>query len=88
MIDRNELRENLSKCIAEITFQKADGTIREMTCTLMEDYVVSPEKPTEPHVPRKQNDEVLAVWDMDKNARRSFRLDSLNNIRYLGVNRV
>ena len=86
MIDKSELRENLSKCIAEITFTKADGTIREMVCTLMPDHVTAEQ--VEPHLPRKQNDEVLAVWDLDKNAWRSFRLDSINNINYIGVNRV
>lgn len=88
MLSKNELKENLTNSIAEITFTKNDGTIREMLCTLMPDYFLSSEMPSEPHVPRKQNDEVLSVWDMNKNAWRSFRLDSITNVKYIGVNRV
>jgi hypothetical protein len=40
------------------------------------------------HVPRRENDKVLAVWDIDSNGWRSFNLDSITNIEYIGVNRV
>jgi hypothetical protein len=39
-------------------------------------------------LPRAENDEVLAVWDLDNLGWRSFRLDSINTIEYIGVNRV
>jgi predicted DNA-binding transcriptional regulator YafY len=32
-------------------------------------------------VPRKQNDDVLAVWDLDNSAWRSFRLDSIIEVQ-------
>ena len=86
MYNKNELRENLSKCIAEVKFTKADGTLREMSCTLMPSYIQTEEKT--PHVPRKQNDDVLAVWDIHNNGWRSFRLDSITNIHYIGVDAV
>ncbi len=60
-----------------------------MFATLMADYlptVISEEQVA--HVPRAQNDEVLAVWDLDKQAWRSFRLDSITKIEYIGVDRV
>ena len=89
MYNKSELKDNLSKCIANITFTKKDGTVRCMGATLMSDYlpaVISEEQVA--HVPRAQNDEVLAVWDLDKQAWRSFRLDSITEIQYIGVDRV
>ena len=87
MLNKVELKEHLSKCVAEITFNKVDGSVRKMNCTLMADYIpqlVSEEQVA--HVPRVQNDEVMAVWDLDKQNWRSFRLDSITNVNYIGVN--
>ena len=89
MLNKAELKEHLTKCVAEITFNKVDGSARTMYCTLMSDYlplVISEEQVA--HVPRAQTDEVLAVWDLDKQGWRSFRLDSIINVNYIGVNRV
>jgi hypothetical protein len=89
MLSKVELKEHLSKHIAEITFNKVDGSVRKMNCTLMTDYlphVISEEQVA--HVPRVQTDEVLAVWDLDKQGWRSFRIDSITNVNYIGVNRV
>ena len=89
MLSKVELKEHLSKCVAEITFNKVDGSVRKMNCTLMADcipHVISEEQVA--HVPRVQSDEVLAVWDLDKQDWRSFRLDSITNVNYIGVNRV
>lgn len=89
MFDKAILKEALAKCVAEITFNKVDGSVRKMNCTLMADYVpqvVSEEQVA--HVPRVQNDEVMAVWDLDKQDWRSFRLDSVTNINYIGVDRI
>lgn len=89
MLTKTELKEHLEKCVAEITFTKTDGSVREMRCTLMTDYL--PQKQIDEnvrHVPRRENDGVLAVWDIDNQDWRSFRLDSIANINYIGVNRV
>ena len=86
MLSKNDLKENLSKAIAEITFTKTDGSIREMRCTLMSDYL--PQKQIDEnvrHVPRRESDNVLAVWDIDNQDWRSFRLDSITDIQYIGV---
>ncbi len=80
MYDKNTLKEQLANHIAYIVFIKADGTNREMTCTLMPSML--PEvKLDEAHLPRKQNDEVLAVWDLDNKGWRSFRLDSIIEVQ-------
>ncbi len=62
-----------------VTFKKKDGTERVMTCTLQEGVVVPHEKTTDRV--KEINDEVCAVWDIDKGAWRSFRYDSITNIR-------
>lgn len=82
MFDKAELKENLSKCVAEVKFTKADGSERKMLCTLIDKYLpeVSP-RPLEEA--RKENNSVLAVWDIEKEAWRSFRLDSITKINYI-----
>jgi hypothetical protein len=86
MMTKEILQENLSKCVAKITFYKTDGTLREMLCTLMEEYLPTP-KPLDdtPKLPRKENDNVLAVWDIDSSGWRSFRVDSITKIEHIGV---
>ena len=88
MITKEGLRENLSRCFARITFIKNDGTPREMHCTLMSEYLPQQIVEDVRHLPRKQNDNVLAVWDIDNKGWRSFQIDSITNIEYIGVNRV
>lgn len=88
-MNKNKLKDNLTKCFAKITFYKTDGSLREMTCTLMSEYLPSYELLDEsPKIPRKENDNVLAVWDIDNKDWRSFHVDSVVNIEYIGVNRV
>lgn len=89
MLSKAELKENLAKCFASVIFTKSDGTVREMLCTLMSDHLPKQniDEATQ-RSPRAENDDVLAVWDVDKQAWRSFRLDSVINIHYIGVGTV
>jgi hypothetical protein len=83
MLNKSELKELLSKCIATVVFEKKDGTIREMKCTLKEDICSLKENITETHpttIHRKENDNALSVWDMEKSAWRSFRIDSIKEV--------
>lgn len=88
MLDKITLKEHLKNCVARVIFTKTDGSTREMNCTLMEDFVPKQSEPSVRHLPRAENDTVLAVWDIDNKGWRSFRLDSINTIEYIGVNRV
>lgn len=63
-----------------MTFTKSDDTLREMRCTLKEDAIEQTEKKTERV--RKENNDILSVWDLDKNAWRSFRLDSVKEFNF------
>jgi hypothetical protein len=61
-----------------VTFEKKDGTERVMNCTLQVSIV--PQVNTEST--RKENDDVVAVWDLEKDAWRSFRVDSIKSVEY------
>ncbi len=67
-----------------VSFQKANGETRIMSCTLnpaMFENTTIKEENDEAKT-RKQNLEVLPVWDLENKGWRSFRLDSLNHFSY------
>ena len=66
--------------VVELTFIKKDGTERVMYCTLKEDLLPVTEVKEETKE-RKVNEDVLAVYDVDAEGWRSFRWDSLIQIR-------
>lgn len=81
MMSRDEIKDILTKNVATVTFIKNDGTSREMFCTLRPDMIPNIlEEDTEKKA-RKQNLDVLPVWDVEKNAWRSFRIDSVEFIK-------
>ena len=64
-----------------IEFTKADGSNRIMNCTTAEDIINRYIEPKEPDCestkPRKSNDDVQCVFDIDKKSWRSFRWDRI-----------
>ena len=71
-----------------VKFRKTNGDLREMRCTL--DPMLLPGRPEdlEPKSPnedvkppRKQNPNVVNVWDLDTNEWRSFRTDRIIEVR-------
>lgn len=74
----NLLKTMLRSSIVEVSFTKADGTERVMKCTLQSDMITPSEKKTERTKP--VNEEILNVWDVEKDAWRSFRLDAVTNV--------
>lgn len=88
MLSKAELKENLSKSVAKVVFNKSDGSTRIMNCTLMANFL--PERKLDENVcniPRRENDDVLAVWDLDNEGWRSFNINSVIEVEYIGVNR-
>lgn len=78
----NSLTENLHNGIVEITFDKVDGTRRIMQCTLDQDYIkVHSEIKEETENTRKPKEGVLVVFDTEKNAWRSMRVESIISYR-------
>ena len=84
IIVKEEILEDLHKGICKVTFTKKDGTERVMKCTLVEEYLpkIEAEKVEKNATSNSRNDEVYAVWDVEKDAWRSFRWDSVK-IAYL-----
>jgi hypothetical protein len=67
---------------ATITFTKKDGTERVMNCTLRSDMLPAVEI-KEDKTPRKQNDSVLSVYDLDAKGWRSFTLSSVKRVEFV-----
>ena len=83
MIDKYALKEELKNGVVTVVFEKADGTERTMRCTLSDLYVpqvLSEYDGQEAKPSRQLNDNVQAVWDIDSNGWRSFRLDSVKQL--------
>ena len=80
-ITRDAVSAILSSDVANVTFTKSDGSERVMKCTLVDEYIPSPELNLARTSTRKVNEAVLPVWDIDKNAWRSFRIDSITAIQ-------
>ena len=84
ILTRNEIIEALQahKCV--VKFTKVNGEVREMPCTLREDIVPKVEPKTERS--KKPNENVVSAWCLDKNEWRSFRVDSVLELRLdLGI---
>ena len=82
IMTREEVSTNLKSAVATVVFEKVDGTLRTMRCTLMEQYL--PDR-TEKMTGKTPNESSLAVWDLDNGGWRSFRLDSIREISYSTV---
>ena len=78
MTKRETLVNGLKKDVLTINFTKVNGEERVMNCTLNETLL--PEAITSDSE-KKENLDVIAVWDTDKDAWRSFRVDSVNYIK-------
>jgi len=76
MITKEKLKQLLQKNVLEIKFKKIDGSERIMNCSLIQEIIPISENKT-PKKAKPENENVLAVWDLEKDAFRSFRVDSL-----------
>ena len=91
VIIREWVKSLLQKSTVTVTFVKADGTDREMLCTLNWDFIPSAAITTtvtpvdgivtESKKPRKAPDpHSLRVFDLEKQEWRSFRFDRLKKV--------
>lgn len=76
---RAKIVEMLQKNVCQVTFEKVNGEIRVMPCTLRRDIVPLYEHSSN----KKPNNETVAVWCMDKESWRSFRVESVVEILIL-----
>ena len=75
--------------LCKVRFIKADGTTRDMLCTLLETFMPLPEATTSTGsvhaaLVRKQNNPYLVtVWDVEKMDWRAFSLDRFVALRVI-----
>jgi molybdopterin-guanine dinucleotide biosynthesis protein A len=85
---RNWLRGILLNERMNISFIKADGTLRHLHCSLHHELApavydnLKEDQSEDAQLARKPNLETLAVWDLEAKAWRSFRLDSVQDFSY------
>ena len=63
-----------------VQFTKVDGTKRSMKCTLAGELIPAPTEEKKTDRVKKENPDVLAVWDLEKAGWRSFRFDAILEI--------
>jgi hypothetical protein len=73
MFERETLHNMLTKNVVRVTFNKVNGEQRIMDCTLLEDVV------PETKGNKKENSDVMNVWDVKKNDWRSFRVANVTD---------
>lgn len=82
MWNKYELKEQLKNGVITVVFEKVDGSERTMNCTL-DPNKLPPQLLTEQQESakiRNQNDDVLAVWDIDANGWRSFHVSKVKEV--------
>lgn len=76
MYDMNQVVADLKSSVCIAKFKKADGTERTMRCTLIDHYLPEDYQGKGMLLNEVERNNV-SVWDLDLNAWRSFRVDSL-----------
>ena len=73
-----ELRKLLKTDLVTVTFTKKNGDKRVMLCTLIPSYLPGGEAGgSSTSVP---SDSIVTVWDLEQDAWRSFKFDTINSI--------
>ena len=83
-VDTKEGREWVQSLLKSqevtISFTKKDGSERKMLCTLVENKIPSEKLPK--NSGKSKSNDALAVFDIEKDAWRSFRWDSVTKIEF------
>ena len=77
-LSKSNIKNMLNTDIVNVKFKKIDGSERLMKCTLIKEIVKEYEKKTERT--RPISEDLLSVWDVEKDGWRSFRYDSIIEI--------
>lgn len=81
-MNREQIVEQLKNNVCEVTFTKVNGDKRVMPCTLRED-MLPPVVKEDVNADRKVNEKTVSVWVTDANGWRSFRVDSVLELKVL-----
>ena len=76
-LDKDEIMSTLreSKCV--VTFEKVNGELRKMLCTLNSTLIPSEETEAGEKRTKVANPDVVPVYDLESNGWRSFRWNSV-----------
>lgn len=78
--EKQFVKNSLNQGKVLVEFTKTNGEIRSMLCTLNPELIPEltiNEEAVETKRTKKDNPDVQAVWDLEKQAWRSFRFDSI-----------
>jgi hypothetical protein len=78
---RKSIVEMLKNGVTEVDFTKVDGTNRKMKCTLNFDLIPNEWHPQDLLAETPQDSPTIKCFDLEKNGWRSFRVDSVNDVR-------
>ena len=78
-LDREQIVSLLKTNKCTVEFTKVDGEKRTMPCTLNPEFMPV-QTVVEGKVAKKTNDNVISAWCLDKQAWRSFRVDSVISV--------
>jgi len=81
--DRNWYLERLRNGRCEVDFTKKDGTKRKMVCTLNMDLIPGDHHPKSDGNSTSQTNGSIRVYDFEKEAWRSFRVESVDQFNPL-----
>jgi len=82
IVEYKNMKDELNLGICEVTFTKKNGEHRVMPCTLVFDHIPEEHHPKGTGTAHNSQD-TIAVWCMDKEGWRSFRVDSVTNFERL-----
>jgi len=84
--DKTSFRDWMASVLKQermnVNFIKADGTARYLHCTLRADLITDVVTEAVSKPAKARSTEVLSVWDLDKAAWRSFKLDSIQSFSF------
>lgn len=69
----------LTESVCTVKFNKIDGSLRKMRCTLHPDLIPLTKIVNETRERKKIND-IIAVWDLDNQGWRSFKISTLLSV--------
>jgi len=81
--DYDMIKSYLKTMNGVVVFRKRDDSMRTMRCTLREEAL--PKQTDIEERTESPNKEYLAVWDLDKNGWRSFRIDTIEDITFVSA---
>ena len=79
-MEKSKVIESLRERVCNITFEKVDGTMRNMAATLREEFLPEQTDIEELIQKKAPNTNALAVWDTEAKGWRSFRWDKLVSV--------